>query len=253
MTRSSAGAAANGNLEAARRLYDAFGAHDARALLASLTEDFRGVVCDGMPDGLGGTYDGAQTMLRECWRRVFALVDVRAVPAEYLPIADDPRDRPRPVRRDGSCHRHVALGRFRPYLVVHRRPGQRTRSNHRHRPLARCAKTGCPSDRRQPLETTIPRQIRSLKAPAERHLMALCWIHERGELSASALLVRDTSASVGLRHTRSANTRAETRIPVGTQLHRRSPRDAVCAESSNDGLAAMRPPRGCLRTTGARR
>lgn len=89
MTRSSAGAAANGNLEAARRLYDAFGAHDARALLASLTEDFRGVVCDGMPDGLGGTYDGAQTMLRECWRRVFALVDVRAVPAEYLPIADD--------------------------------------------------------------------------------------------------------------------------------------------------------------------
>jgi len=42
-----------------------------------------------MPAGLGGVYSGSETMLRECWRRVFELVDVRPAPAEYLPVADD--------------------------------------------------------------------------------------------------------------------------------------------------------------------
>ena len=54
-----------------------------------LIPGFRGVVSEGMPDGLGGTYDGAEAMLRECWARVFALLDLRPVPAEYLPVADD--------------------------------------------------------------------------------------------------------------------------------------------------------------------
>lgn len=76
-------------LQAVRRLYDAFATHDTKALLAALTPDFRGLAADGMPAGLGGTYHGAQLMLRDCWARVFALVDVRPVPAEYLPVAAD--------------------------------------------------------------------------------------------------------------------------------------------------------------------
>jgi ketosteroid isomerase-like protein len=76
-------------LQTAQRLYEAFAAHDAKALLAVLTPGFRGVVSEGMPDGLGGAYEGAETMLRECWARVFALVDLRPVPAEFLPVSDD--------------------------------------------------------------------------------------------------------------------------------------------------------------------
>jgi uncharacterized protein len=76
-------------LQTARRLYEAFAAHEAGALLAELTPGFRGVVCAGMPDGLGGVYDSAETMLHQCWARVFALMELRPVPAEYLPVAAD--------------------------------------------------------------------------------------------------------------------------------------------------------------------
>jgi ketosteroid isomerase-like protein len=89
MTATTGQAAPDDKLQAAQRLYEAFAAHDARALLAVLIPGFRGVVSEGMPDGLGGTYDGAEAMLRECWARVFALLDLRPVPAEYLPVADD--------------------------------------------------------------------------------------------------------------------------------------------------------------------
>lgn len=77
------------NLHAVRRLYAALQAHDAGALLDALTPGFRGIVADGMPNDLGGTYEGAQTMLRECWARVFAVFDFRAVPAEYLVASAD--------------------------------------------------------------------------------------------------------------------------------------------------------------------
>jgi ketosteroid isomerase-like protein len=77
------------NLRAARRLYDAFGSQDPRALLAALAPGFRESVSDGMPEGLGGSYDGAEAMLRDCWARVFALLDVRPVPVEYLPAGGD--------------------------------------------------------------------------------------------------------------------------------------------------------------------
>lgn len=74
------------SVQTVRRLYDAFAAHDAEALLAALAPDFRGSVADGMPAGLGGTYVGALPMLRDCWARVFALTDIRPVLAEYLPV-----------------------------------------------------------------------------------------------------------------------------------------------------------------------
>lgn len=79
----------NDRLQTAQRLYGAFAAHDATALLAVLAPGFCGIVCEGMPDGLGGAYDTAEAMLRQCWARVFALADVRPIPAEYLPVPDD--------------------------------------------------------------------------------------------------------------------------------------------------------------------
>lgn len=70
-------------------LYEAFAAHDAKAMRALLTPGFRGVVTDGMPRGLGGVYEGPEAMFRDCWGPVFKLVDVHPVPLEYLPVADD--------------------------------------------------------------------------------------------------------------------------------------------------------------------
>jgi ketosteroid isomerase-like protein len=77
------------NLQRARRLYEGFESRDIRALLAALAPDFRGVACDGMPEGLGGSYDGPEAMLRDCWARVLVLADVRPVPDEYLAACDD--------------------------------------------------------------------------------------------------------------------------------------------------------------------
>ena len=76
-------------LRIAAELYQAFAAHDAKAMRGLLTTDFRGVVTDGMPRGLGGVYKGPDAMFRDCWGPVFKLVDVHPVPAEYLPVADD--------------------------------------------------------------------------------------------------------------------------------------------------------------------
>lgn len=70
-------------------LYQAFAAHDAKAMRGLLTPGFRGVVTDGMPHGLGGVYEGPDAMFRDCWGPVFKLIDVHPVPADYLPVADD--------------------------------------------------------------------------------------------------------------------------------------------------------------------
>lgn len=71
---------------AAARLYAAFAKHDAPALLAALTPNFRGVVTDGMPLNLGGTYDGPEAMLSAVWGAVDAYLDVTPVPEEYLDV-----------------------------------------------------------------------------------------------------------------------------------------------------------------------
>jgi ketosteroid isomerase-like protein len=87
MTDPLADSAGTQYVQAVRRLYDAFVTHDAKSLLATVALDFHGLVTDGMPDGLGGGYNGAQPIFRDCWARVFALVDVRPVRAEYQPVA----------------------------------------------------------------------------------------------------------------------------------------------------------------------
>lgn len=67
-------------------------------LLELLAPDFRGVVADGMPRGLGGTYDGPQAMLSAVWGPVSEDLDVTPVPAEYL---------------DAGHGRVVVVGRYR--------------------------------------------------------------------------------------------------------------------------------------------
>jgi uncharacterized protein len=76
------------DMETAEALYEAFDAHDGKALMALLHPDFRGDVTPGMPNGWGGVYSGSETMVRECWARVFGELDIRPVPEELLPTAD---------------------------------------------------------------------------------------------------------------------------------------------------------------------
>jgi ketosteroid isomerase-like protein len=77
------------NLPIARRVYDVIQAHDAKAMRAMLAPSFRGVASDGMPDSLGGIYEGPEAMLRDCWGRVYARFEVHPEPEEFLPVAPD--------------------------------------------------------------------------------------------------------------------------------------------------------------------
>lgn len=72
----------------AERLYAGFEARDPRAIMETLDPDFRGVVAAGMPNGWGGVHEGAEAMMRDCWGPVFAELDTRPVPAEYLETGD---------------------------------------------------------------------------------------------------------------------------------------------------------------------
>jgi 2-(1,2-epoxy-1,2-dihydrophenyl)acetyl-CoA isomerase len=68
----------------ARRLYDAFAAHDGEALLAAMTEDFVGTVSAGMPLGVGGRHEGRDAMLRDCWAQVFINYDMSVQADRYI-------------------------------------------------------------------------------------------------------------------------------------------------------------------------
>jgi ketosteroid isomerase-like protein len=85
-------------LDTAERLYEAFAAHDAERLVALLHPDFRGEVTAGLPHDLGGVYEGPESMLRDCWARVFRVLDTRPVPDELVATEDG---------------RVIALGRYR--------------------------------------------------------------------------------------------------------------------------------------------
>lgn len=76
---------ASEDLSVARRLYEAMAAHNAAAILATLTPSFRGVVAAGMPGGVGGEHRGAEHMLLGCWAPIFDLFDVTPEPDELLP------------------------------------------------------------------------------------------------------------------------------------------------------------------------
>jgi ketosteroid isomerase-like protein len=71
-------------LDLARRLYDGFIAHDAVAIMGLLQPQFVGEVSAGMPLGVGGRHDGAETMMREVWAPIFSAYDVRVEADELL-------------------------------------------------------------------------------------------------------------------------------------------------------------------------
>lgn len=77
------------NTEVARRLYDAFAARDADALLSVLHPSFVGLVSAGMPLGVGGRHDGPELMLAEVWAPVFSAYDVVPAADELLPTGPD--------------------------------------------------------------------------------------------------------------------------------------------------------------------
>jgi ketosteroid isomerase-like protein len=72
----------------ASELYEAFAARDASTLLGTLHAEFRGVVSEGMPAGVGGVHVGPEAMLRDCWARIFEHYDISPVPDELAPLAD---------------------------------------------------------------------------------------------------------------------------------------------------------------------
>jgi len=76
------------DMETAGALYEAFEARDAKRLYALLDDEFHGEVTPGLPRNWGGTYDGASTMMRECWGQVFAALDTRPIPDELIETVD---------------------------------------------------------------------------------------------------------------------------------------------------------------------
>jgi ketosteroid isomerase-like protein len=77
------------DLAPAHRLYAAFAARDAGALLAALHPEFVGTVSAGMPLDAGGRHDGPDAMLADVWGRVFGAYDVRVEPDAFLATDDD--------------------------------------------------------------------------------------------------------------------------------------------------------------------
>jgi hypothetical protein len=75
------------NLDVAHQLYASFAKPHAETLLSLLHPEFEGVVTAGLPNDFGGTYQGPEAMLTECWARVFEVLDVRPVPSELLEVA----------------------------------------------------------------------------------------------------------------------------------------------------------------------
>jgi ketosteroid isomerase-like protein len=71
-------------LEMARRFYSALHARDVTDLLALLHQDFRGHVTEGLPAGLGGTYEGPEAMLRDCWARAAQIFQARPEPEQFF-------------------------------------------------------------------------------------------------------------------------------------------------------------------------
>jgi uncharacterized protein len=71
-------------VRAAQRLYDAMAAHDGRALLQAMHEQFRGTVSEGMPLAVGGRHEGPERMLLDVWAKVFQAYEVVPEVTRYV-------------------------------------------------------------------------------------------------------------------------------------------------------------------------
>ena len=73
----------------AQRFYRALADHDGKTLFDLLTDDFEGIVSDGMPHGVGGEHHGRVAMITDVWGRIDSVYDVDVEPAEYLAVDTD--------------------------------------------------------------------------------------------------------------------------------------------------------------------
>jgi 2-(1,2-epoxy-1,2-dihydrophenyl)acetyl-CoA isomerase len=74
--------------ELARRLYAALAEGDGAELDVLLHPDFRGVLADGMPRGIGGEYRGAEAMRAEGWGAIGRHFAARAEAERFLALED---------------------------------------------------------------------------------------------------------------------------------------------------------------------
>lgn len=72
----------------AQHLYKALATGDGPALDALLAPDFRGVLADGMPFGIGGVHDSAEAMRRNGWGAIGRHFAAVAEPERFLPLED---------------------------------------------------------------------------------------------------------------------------------------------------------------------
>lgn len=86
----------------AQLFYQALADGDGNALFDLLTDDFEGIVSDGMPHGVGGEHHGRVAMLTHVWGRIDSVYDVDVEPAEFLAVDGG-----------GSVGRVVVLGSYR--------------------------------------------------------------------------------------------------------------------------------------------
>ena len=66
----------------AQRFYRALADGDGSALFDLLTDDFEGIVSEGMPHGVGGEHHGRVAMITDVWGRIDSVYDVDVEPAE---------------------------------------------------------------------------------------------------------------------------------------------------------------------------
>ncbi|MGV9711037.1 enoyl-CoA hydratase-related protein [Gordonia sp. NPDC003424] len=75
--------------DTARSLYRALASGDTEAIAAMLTADFVGVTAAGLPLGLGGTYHGPESMMRDFWFRLGATFRAQAEPESFDVLSGD--------------------------------------------------------------------------------------------------------------------------------------------------------------------
>ncbi len=86
----------------AQCFYRALADGDGNALFGLLTDDFEGIVSEGMPHGVGGEHHGRVAMITDVWGRIDSVYDVDVEPAEFLAVDGG-----------GSVGRVVVLGYYR--------------------------------------------------------------------------------------------------------------------------------------------
>jgi 2-(1,2-epoxy-1,2-dihydrophenyl)acetyl-CoA isomerase len=72
----------------ARHLYEALAAGDTGSVRELLHPSFTGHTTEGLPLGLGGDYDGPETMAQDFWWAIGRHYRARAEPEQFLPLAD---------------------------------------------------------------------------------------------------------------------------------------------------------------------